>query len=62
MPRLILIGVFAICALGIIAWLLSNPQGGTSMKAGDCAIANSGTATGNTVNCGFPPTAPAAKP
>ena len=61
-PRLVLIGVFAICALGVIVWLLSGPQGGANVKAGDCAIANSGTATGNTVNCGSPPTAPAAKP
>ena len=35
---------------------------GTSVKSGDCGIANSGTATGNTVNCGPPPTAPAPKP
>ena len=34
----------------------------TSVKAGDCGIANSGAATGNTVNCGPPPTNPAAKP
>jgi hypothetical protein len=34
----------------------------TSVKAGDCSIANSGTATGNTVNCGPPSAAPAPKP
>ena len=39
---------------------INAPTGGT--KAGDCAIANSGTASGNTVNCGPPPPAPAAKP
>jgi hypothetical protein len=33
-----------------------------SVKAGDCGFANSGTATGNTVNCGPPLAAPAAKP
>lgn len=33
-----------------------------SVKAGDCSIANSGTATGNTVNCGAPPVAPLPKP
>src|SRR5208337_3839675 len=35
---------------------------GTSVKSGDCSIANSGTATGNTVNCGPPPAAPSPKP
>jgi hypothetical protein len=30
----------------------------SSVKAGDCGFANSGTATGNTLNCG----PPAAKP
>ena len=39
---------------------INPPTGGT--KAGDCAIANSGTATGNTVNCGPPPAAPSPKP
>ena len=34
----------------------------TSVKAGDCSIASSGTATGNTVNCGSPPVAPSPKP
>jgi hypothetical protein len=33
-----------------------------SVKAGDCAIANSGSATGNTINCGSPPVAPLPKP
>jgi hypothetical protein len=33
-----------------------------SAKAGDCSIANDGTATGNTVNCGSPPAAPSPKP
>jgi hypothetical protein len=33
-----------------------------SVKAGDCGIANSGTATGNSVNCGPPPAAPSPKP
>jgi hypothetical protein len=33
-----------------------------SVKAGDCSIANSGTATGNGVNCGPPPAAPSPKP
>ena len=62
MLRIIMIGAFAIVALGIIVWLLSSLQVGTSVKTGDCGIANSGTATGNTVNCGSPPAAPAAKP
>jgi TIR domain len=60
MSQLILIVVLAICALGVIAWLLSSS--GSSVKTGNCSIANSGTATGNAVNCGPPPTAPAAKP
>jgi len=34
----------------------------TSVKTGDCGIANSGTASGNTVNCGSPLAAPVAKP
>jgi hypothetical protein len=33
-----------------------------STKAGDCGIANSGTATGNAVNCGSPPAVPSPKP
>jgi hypothetical protein len=34
----------------------------SGVKAGNCSIANSGTASGNTVNCESPPAAPAAKP
>jgi hypothetical protein len=60
--RLVLIGFFAICVLGVIAWLLSSLQGGANVKVGDCGIASSGTATGNTVNCGSPPAPSAAKP
>jgi TIR domain len=60
-PRLLMVGAFAICALGIIAWLLSSLQFGTSVKSGDCGIANSGTVTGSPVTCGSPPP-PAAKP
>ena len=33
-----------------------------SVKAGDCSIASSGTATGHTVNCGSPAVAPVPKP
>ena len=62
MPRLLLIGVFAICALGVIAWLVFSLQGGANVKVGDCGIASSGTATGNIVNCGSPPAPPAPKP
>jgi hypothetical protein len=62
MPRLLLIGVFAICALGVISWLLFSLQGGANVKVGDCGIASSGTATGNTVNCRSAPEPPAAKP
>jgi hypothetical protein len=62
MLRLIAIGAFAIGALGIVAWLIAGMQLGTSVKTGDCGIATSGTATGNTVNCGSPPAGPATKP
>jgi hypothetical protein len=62
MPRLLLIGVFAICALGVIAWLVFSLQGGGNVKVGDCGIASSGTATGNIVNCGSPPVPPVPKP
>jgi TIR domain len=62
MPRLLLIGVVAICALGVIAWLLTSLQGGANVKVGDCGVASSGTATGNIVNCGSPRAPPAAKP
>jgi hypothetical protein len=34
----------------------------TSVTAGNCGFANNGTASGNTVNCGSPPIAPASKP
>jgi hypothetical protein len=61
-PRLIVIGAAAICALVIIVWLLSSLPFRTSVKTGDCGIANSGTVTGSPVNCGPPPAAPAAKP
>ena len=59
MLRLIVIGALAIGALGIIAWLLSSLPTGPSVKANNCGLANSGTATGNTVNCG---PAPSPKP
>jgi hypothetical protein len=63
MLRLVAIGAFAIAALGIVAWLAAGMQTGTNVKAGDCGMANSGTATGNTVTCnGQPPPAPAVKP
>jgi hypothetical protein len=60
--QLILIGALAICTLGIIAWMLSSLHTGASVKSGDCSIATSGTASGNTVNCGSPPAASSAKP
>ena len=34
--------------------------GGTTVKAGDCSVVTSGTASGNTINCGNVPAA--AKP
>jgi hypothetical protein len=61
-PRLIVIGAAAICALVIIVWLLSSLPFGTSVKTGDCGIANSGTVTGSSVNCGTPPNTPSPKP
>jgi hypothetical protein len=62
MLRLVAIGAFAIGGLGIIAWLIAGIQFGTSVKTGDCGIANSsGTVTGSPVTCGSPPP-PAAKP
>lgn len=62
MLRLVAIGAFAIGALGIIAWLVAGMQIGTNVKSGDCSIAASGTANGNSVNCGPAPAAPAKKP
>jgi hypothetical protein len=62
MLRLLAIGAFAIGALGIVAWLIAGMQLGTSVRTGDCGIAANGTATGNTVNCGSTPAAPARKP
>jgi hypothetical protein len=62
MLRLIMIGAFAIGALGIAAWLLASLQSGTSLRTGDCSIATNGTANGNTVNCGSAPARPATKP
>jgi len=61
MLRLVVIGAFAIGALGIIAWLVAGMQFGTNVKASDCGIATSGTATGNTVNCGGLPPTPSTK-
>jgi hypothetical protein len=61
MLRLVAIGAFAIGALGVLAWLIAGMQMGTSVKSGDCSIAASGTASGNTVNCS-PPPAPDKKP
>ncbi len=60
--RMVMVGAFAVGALGIVAWTLANMQMGTSVKTGDCSIAASGTATGNTVNCGPSPAAPAKTP
>jgi hypothetical protein len=65
MLRYVAIGAFALIALSLLAWLASLIGGmpsGTSVKSGDCSIATSGTATGNTVNCGPPPAAPEKKP
>ncbi len=62
MLRLVMLGAFAIGALGVVAWLLAGMQFGTSVKSGDCGIATSGTASGNTVNCALPPAAPAKQP
>jgi hypothetical protein len=41
---------------------ITASAGGTTVQSGDCSISNSGTATGNTVNCGSPPAAPSPKP
>jgi hypothetical protein len=38
----------------------TGPTGGTTVQSGSCSIANSGTASGNTVNCP-PQPSPAAK-
>jgi len=62
MLRFLATGAFAIGGLGIVAWLLASLQMGTSVKSGDCSVATSGTATGNTVNCGSTPAAPEKKP
>ena len=35
---------------------------GTTVQSGNCSIATGGNATSNSVNCGSPPVAPAAKP
>jgi hypothetical protein len=60
-PIMIAALALAICALGIIAYLLSNLHSEVGVKAGDCSIANGGTASSNTVNCVPPPTAPSPK-
>ena len=62
MLRLIAIGASGIGALGIVAWLIAGMQTGTSVKSGDCSIATSGTASGNTINCTSSPPASGAKP
>jgi hypothetical protein len=62
MLRFVAVGAFAIGALGIVAWLIAGMQLATSVRTGDCGIATNGTATGNTVNCGNAPAAPATKP
>ena len=41
---------------------INAPAGGTTVQSGNCSIANSGTASGNSVNCGPPPTVPSPKP
>jgi hypothetical protein len=62
MFRLVVIGAFAIGALGIIAWVIAGAQMGTSVTTGNCGIATSGTATSNSVNCGSPPPAQPKQP
>jgi hypothetical protein len=58
--RYFVIVALAIVAVGLMAWLLSGRHSEVDVKAGDCGIANNGTASGNTINCGPPP--PAAPP
>jgi hypothetical protein len=64
MLRYVAIGAFALIALSLLAWLVSLLAGtsggssGTRVTTGNCSIATSGTATGNTVNCGPPQAAP----
>ena len=60
--RLIAIGAFVIGALGIVAWLVASIPGGSTVISGDCSVASSGSATGNTVNCGTVPAGSGAKP
>jgi hypothetical protein len=41
---------------------VTAPTGGATVKSGDCSIANSGSASGNSVSCGSPLAAPVPKP
>jgi hypothetical protein len=56
MLRLIVIGAFAIGALGILAWAAGSLGGhNTIVTGGPCSNTSAGSSSGNSVNCGVIP-------
>jgi hypothetical protein len=56
MLRLIVIGSFAIGALGILVWAAGNLSGHNTIVTGaPCSNTSAGSSSGNSVNCGVVP-------
>jgi hypothetical protein len=54
--RLIVIGAFAIGALGVLVWAVSSLGGhNTIVTGGPCSNTSAGSSSGNSVNCGVVP-------
>jgi hypothetical protein len=61
--RLVVIGAFAIGALGIVAWLGASLGGhNTIVTGGPCSNTSAGPASGNSVSCGTVPGNSGTKP
>jgi hypothetical protein len=59
--RLVVIGAFAIGALGIVAWWSGNSSSRV-VTAGPCGVAAGDTASGNKISCGAVPSTEPNKP
>jgi hypothetical protein len=61
--RLIVIGAFAIGALGILAWAAGSLGGHTTIvNGGPCSNTSAGSSSGNSVSCGVVPGSVGTKP
>ena len=61
--RLIVIGAFAIGALGILVWAAGSLGGhNTIVNGGPCSSTSAGSSSGNSINCGVVPGSAVTKP